>query len=181
MRAMPLVETAALDRLSPARLWALLDAETRRAAVRALYASEWDDDASRLEADLAIAATLRFRPIAVRKLPVAKRIDHLCRAVRPGESLSTSLLRALHLVERRAMLAAFLDALGIPQRDGLITDDADPPAPTAAAGRRWPTSASSTPRAAPPSSRPATPRTSSTTPTTRRSRPTATSSGPTSR
>ena len=133
MRAMSLIETVALDKLSPARLWAQLDADARRAAVRALYASAWDDDASRLEADLAIAATLRFRPIAVRTRPGATRIDHLCRAVRPGESLSTSLLRALHLVERRAMLAAFLDALGIPQRDGLITDDADPPAPTAAA------------------------------------------------
>src|SRR5262245_50754354 len=133
MRHMTLVETVALDKLSPARLWAQLDAETRRAAGRALYAKEWDDDASRLEADMAIAATLRFRPIAVRKLPVAKRIEHLCRAVRPGESLSVSLLRALHLVGRRAMLAAFLDALGIPQRDGLITEEADPSSPTAAA------------------------------------------------
>ena len=133
MRRMSLVETVALDKLSPARLWAQLDAETRRAAVRALYAPQWDDDASRIEADVAIAAALRFRPIAVRKLPVAKRIDHLCRAVRPGESLSTSLLRALHLVERRAMLGAFLDALGIPQKDGLITEETNPPAPTAAA------------------------------------------------
>ena len=40
----------------------------------------------------------------------------------PGEGLAASLLVALHLGERRAVLSTFLDAVGLPHEDGILTD-----------------------------------------------------------
>ena len=127
---MPLPADLPLDGLNPARLWSELDDATRRDAAHSLYRGEWDDPVGRHEADAAIAAAVRFRPVAVRKLPLEKRIDYLLRAVRPDDSLATSLLLALHLDRRAPLLSCFLDRLGIPQEDGMIDPDHDvePPA-----------------------------------------------------
>ena len=54
----------------------------------------------------------------------------LARSVRPTETLAGSMLLALHLEKRRDMLAAFLDALGVPHVNGLIADDHDLKPPT---------------------------------------------------
>jgi len=124
-----LLDNLALDRLTPSRLWAEVDPQTRRQAAACLYRPDWDDAASRVEADVAIAAAMRFRAEAVRRLPLDKRADYLSRAVRPDDSLAGGLLRALHLVERSRMLGTFLDGLGIPQHDGVIDGDAEIDAP----------------------------------------------------
>ena len=106
-----------LDKLTPARLWSALDDPARRLAVHAMY-----DDAPELraQADQALAEALRFRPAGVRKLPVDKRVDYFVRRVRPDNPLASTLLTTLHLAHRRALLGAFLDALDIPNDDGLI-------------------------------------------------------------
>jgi len=116
-------------RLTPATLWAELDVETRRLAARSVYSPDWDDAASRAEANEAIARALRFRKAAVGRLPIEKRIDYLARAVHPDDSLVGTMLRALHLTLRKQMLADFLAALEIPQQDGVIEADGplDPP------------------------------------------------------
>jgi len=115
-----------LDRLGPAALWGALDAETRQLAAESLYA----DPSGRREGDLAVAATLRFRETTVRKLPQQQRIGYLLRAVRVDDALASSLLVALHLGRRRPILSAFLERLGIPQKDGVIDSEHDlqPPA-----------------------------------------------------
>jgi len=105
-----------------------MDPATRALAARAMY-RPWDDRSLRQDADRAIATTLRFREVAVKKLALDKRSDYLARVVRPDDALASSLLTALHLSERQAMLAAFLDNLGIPQKDGLIEQDHDLGAP----------------------------------------------------
>ncbi len=48
----------------------------------------------------------------------------------PGEPLAQGLLVSLHLAERRPMLGAFLDALGLPHDNGVLTEaaEAKPPA-----------------------------------------------------
>lgn len=111
-----------LENLTPSRLWTHLAPEVRTLAARSLYARDWGETTTRREADLAIAGTLRFREIAVRKLPVGKRIEYLARAVRPPDQLAASLLLALHLEHRRSMLSTFLEDLGIRHERGLITD-----------------------------------------------------------
>lgn len=126
---MPLLNLIPLDRLSPSRLWAHVDAETRLEAARALYAHDWSDGAPRHEADASIALGMRFREATVRQLPVERRAAYLARNVSPNDSLASSLLLALHLEHRRPLLSAFLDALGIPHDDGVIAeaDGVDPP------------------------------------------------------
>jgi len=109
-----------LRQLTPARLWAELDAATKRLAVETVYDGSYEDERSRLEADQAIAAALRYRPQAVRKLPAEKRVGYLLRAVRPDDSLAGTLLLALHLGRRAPMLADFLDHLGIAHEGGAI-------------------------------------------------------------
>lgn len=106
--------------LTPTRLWLKLDPETRLDAATSLYGHDWEDDPVEVEADIAIAAALKFRPVAVKKMPLAERIKVLARVVRPEQSLVSSLLLALHLERRKQMMATFLDTLEIPHEDGLI-------------------------------------------------------------
>ena len=120
---MSLLSSVDLDRLTPARLWSALDLETRVLAGRALYRHDWGQAPTRREADLAIAAGMRFRDAVVRQLPVDKRALYVAKNVVPTDSLAASLLLALHLEHRRAVLGAFLDALGLPHDDGLIAED----------------------------------------------------------
>jgi hypothetical protein len=126
---MQLLPNVSLEELTPARLWSELDAETRAAAARCLYARPRDDGHSRDRADLAIAAALRFREVAVRRLPVERRVAYLTRAVRPDDSLAYALLMALHLESRQELLQTFLDELGIPQQHGLIDETHELKAP----------------------------------------------------
>jgi len=126
-----LLERLPLDELEPAMLWAELDDETRRAAAESLYHGARDGGAGRADADRAVAAALRFRPVAVRRLPLGRRVDYLLRAVRADDAMATSLLLALHLERRAPMLEAFLDRLGIPQQAGAIDDDHDLQPPSA--------------------------------------------------
>ena len=112
-----------LEGLSPAKLWSVLDPPARVLAARALYRHDWGETDTRREADAAIAHALRFRDAMVKKLPIDQRADYLAKAVRATESLAGSLLLALHLEHRRPILSVFLDALGIPHEDGLISKD----------------------------------------------------------
>ena len=115
------VEGPSLDNLTTADLWRALEPETRSLAVRCLYA----DRVLRREGDAAIAATLNFREVAVRKLSIEQRVRYLLRSVRPDDSLASSLLLALHMTERRALLETFLTRLEIPHDGGIIDSDHD--------------------------------------------------------
>jgi len=122
-----------LSHCGPAQLWASLDAEVRLAAARALYAHDWGQSPTRREADFTIMQGMRFRESAVRQLSVDKRANYLARSIRPTDSLAGSMLLALHLEQRRAMLSVFLDALKIPHTDGLIAEDHETTPPSGAA------------------------------------------------
>lgn len=122
-------EQISLDGLRPSTLWRALDDDTRRLAARSVYARGWDDGSGRREADTAVAEAIRFRPLMLRRMPVERRVDHLLRRVSADDGLATTLLLALHLVQRRSMLCVFLDALGIDHEDGVIRgDQVEPPA-----------------------------------------------------
>jgi hypothetical protein len=115
------------NQLTPARVWSQLDPDTQKLAAEAIYA----DGATRREADLAVAAAMRFREPALRRQSVAQRIGYLLRAVHPNDDLAGSLLLALHLTHRRPILGHFLTELSIPHEDGLIDPDHDLKPPTA--------------------------------------------------
>jgi hypothetical protein len=116
-------------------LWSGLDEETQKLAARSLYHATGVAGSGRAEADEAIAAAIRFRVSAVRRLPVDRRVGYLIKAVRPDDSLACTLLLALHLEQRVRMLEAFLVRLGIPQQRGLIDEshELQPPDPEALA------------------------------------------------
>jgi hypothetical protein len=128
---MPLAGDLPLDELTPSRLWSAMDPASRLLAAQALYDPAWSDEGGRGQANLSIAAALRFRESSVRQLPLAKRADYLARLVRPSDALAAALLTALHLGRRGALLGSFLDSLGIPQREGVIDEQhvLEPPAP----------------------------------------------------
>jgi hypothetical protein len=112
-----------LDDLTPTMLWSALDDETRTLAALAVY----EDRSQRAEADFAVASAIRFREVAVRKLPIRTRANHLCKTVRPDESLAATLLLALHLVHRQPLLDAFLGHLEVPHESGVIDSNYDLP------------------------------------------------------
>src|SRR5262245_17350486 len=114
-----------------AKLWMSLPSAVRAQAGKCFYGREPDDPAWLLQAESAIARAVKARDVFVRRLPAEKKIAYLATAVRPDEMLASSLLLALHLADRRPMLAAFLDALGIAHDQGVIAEGADltPPDP----------------------------------------------------
>ncbi|TDI50805.1 MAG: hypothetical protein E2P01_00540 [Acidobacteria bacterium] len=124
---MSLLTRLDLDQLSPAGLWSQLDDTTREEAVRSVYSD--GPGGGKLEADLAIANALRFRPDAVKQLPLERRVRYLLKTVHIDDSLASTILLALHLGERAEILQTFLDELGIPQTGGLIDEghDLQPP------------------------------------------------------
>jgi hypothetical protein len=120
-----------LDQLTPGRVWSRLDPGVREAAARSLLGQARADAALRRGVDAAIARALRFRPESVRRLSDDKKVGYLTRVVHPDDLLASNLLQSLHMSERRPLLGSFLDALGVPHRDGEISDQArlEPPAP----------------------------------------------------
>lgn len=106
----------------PARLWKTLPAE-RRLDTAVAFWSDSEDVASQAEAIDAIARHLKFRARSVMGLPVEKRARYLCALPSVSDSLAARLLVTYHLTAQRPMMAAFLDALGVPHEDGLITAD----------------------------------------------------------
>lgn len=73
----------------------------------------------------AIVRARKLRPQAARGLPPEQQARILASVLDPGESVASFLLVALHLGERRPLLRAFLDALGLPHEDGVLKEEAD--------------------------------------------------------
>ncbi len=82
----------------------------------------------------AIIRVRKLRPQVARAMSSEEQARALSTVLDPGEPLASSLLIALHLEGRRALLVAFLDALSLPHENGLMKDEADAlPIPSAEA------------------------------------------------
>jgi hypothetical protein len=105
------------------RVWKKLPREERRLAATTflrepppeLYAT----------ALAAIVRARRVRPQVARAMSPDEQAGALSGILDPGEPLAGSLLVALHLGERRPLLAAFLDSLGVPHENGVMKDEAE--------------------------------------------------------
>lgn len=98
----------------------------------------WQDEngvEQQVEAIVAIAHKLKFRPRSVQTQPIEKKSRQLAHLGDVSETIATRALIAYHLAAERPMMGAFLDALGIAHEDGLIAAEDTPPpnAATAAA------------------------------------------------
>ena len=106
----------------------LADAPRRRAILSAFW--KYGEPQSRTVALAQLARSLHFREETLRKMPLGKKADLL--ASRIGipefdEALEMGLMH-YHTHDANAMLAAFLDAWGIPHKNGEIeTEDYTPP------------------------------------------------------
>ena len=112
------------------RLWKHLPPEERLAASAAFF-SETPTEL----AGVALGALVKarhLRPQAARALPADARARILATVLDPGEPLAQGLLVSLHLAERRPLLGAFLDALGLAHENGVLKDEGEPPAPVPA-------------------------------------------------
>jgi hypothetical protein len=107
------------------RVWRRLSREDRHAAA----AFFWKEPPQEILASAlaAIVSARRLRPQVARTLPEEARAQALGAILEPGEPLAAGLLVALHLGARRSLLAAFLDALGLPHENGLIQEEAEGP------------------------------------------------------
>ena len=108
-----------------ARLWRhLAPAERLAAAVAFLREPPPDLVASALGA---VARARHMRPQAARALATDAQAQILATVLDPGEALAQGLLVALHLSERRPLLVAFLDALGLAHDEGVLKDEGESP------------------------------------------------------
>jgi hypothetical protein len=118
------------DYVPPSRIWRQLPLERRMEAARAFWQS--DDEASaaeQMEAIVALARHMKFRPQSMQAMALDKRAKYLAQLPAMTDSIAARALVAYHLAHQRPMMGAFLDALGIAHENGLITEEnVEPPA-----------------------------------------------------
>jgi hypothetical protein len=100
-----------------------MSADLRRQAAEAFWHDE-NGAKERAEAIAAIAQRLKFRTKSVVVLPAARKIQYLLDLPVVPEGVAARLLVSHHMAHKRAMMAAFLDALGVAHDDGMIAEDA---------------------------------------------------------
>jgi hypothetical protein len=108
------------------QLWKNLPPEKRVAAADALW-RDAEAMEQQVEAIVLLARRLNFRAKSVQTLPVEQRARHLARVPDVSDSLAARALVAYHFDIERPLMAAFLDALGVPHEEGLITSEELPP------------------------------------------------------
>ncbi len=112
------------------QIWKTLDRDTRATVALSLWEDERLDRHERAAALVPWMAARGVRVAYLEKLSKARRASLIAEGGIP-EDTGVQLLMSFHLVHRRALLACFLDELGIEHEDGIITDGAEVEAPDA--------------------------------------------------
>jgi hypothetical protein len=110
------------ETLTPSRLWKRMSGAQRLASARALFGDQEavDDQA---QAALLIAQQKKFRPKTVVGLDSDRKSKHLASLASVPDSIAGRALILYHLSDQRALMARFLDELGIAHENGLIKED----------------------------------------------------------
>jgi hypothetical protein len=106
----------------PSRLWRRMPLE-RRVDAASLF---WEDEHSadqQMEAVASLATQMKFRARSVLGLPQEKKARYLATLPNVSDSIAARALVNYHLARQRPMMAAFLDTLGIPHENGLISEE----------------------------------------------------------
>jgi hypothetical protein len=109
--------------LRPSEIWKSLPIDTRVSVADAFWRDDQSQDiqAQHIEAILALARRLNFRPKSLQALPVERRAKQLAQMDEVSDGVATRALIAFHFTAKRPLMGAFLDALGIAHDQGLIT------------------------------------------------------------
>jgi hypothetical protein len=114
----------------PSQVWKDMSLDRRLLAAEAFWLDRDSPevDVQQMEAVATLARRLKFRTRSVQALSVERRARHLAQVNDVGDTVATRALIAYHFSHQRPLMGAFLDALGIPHDDGLITaEDVTPP------------------------------------------------------
>jgi len=114
--------------LTPSRLWKRMSAEQRLEAARAFWTDEQAQD-DQIQAVMLISQQKKFRPKTVVSLDDERKAKHFASLASLPDPMAARALVVYHLAAQRAMMGAFLDALGITHENGLIQDDDVKPNP----------------------------------------------------
>jgi hypothetical protein len=106
----------------PSRIWKRLTPAQRLAAAEPFWNDEQSTD-QQVEAITAIASHMKFRTKSVLGLPLDKRAKYLTTLPNVSDTIAARALINYHLAQRRPMMSAFLDSLGITHENGLITEE----------------------------------------------------------
>ncbi len=112
--------------LTPARLWKRMSTEQRVRAGAALW-NEKEAASEQAQATQLIAKQMKLRPKTANGLDKDRKARYLTAVPDVPDVLAARLLAVYHLAEQRAMMGAFLDALGIAHENGVIQDDTATP------------------------------------------------------
>ena len=100
--------------------------DQRQRAARAFWSDEEARD-DQLQASLLIAQQKKFRPKTIVALDLDRKARHLASLAMLPDPLAARALIVYHLADHRAMMSAFLDALGIKHENGLIDEESVKP------------------------------------------------------
>jgi hypothetical protein len=122
----------AIENNGPLAVWDLMDEDEKKTAAAALWAN--GDRDSRMVIEMALAKEMKFRPQSVRKLSVERVAPRLARLA--GDMPQDALFQYLfhfHMAEKRELMVEYLDAVGLPHKEGVLDLPEDAEAPTAEA------------------------------------------------
>jgi hypothetical protein len=112
----------------PSRLWKTMSSDQRLAAAEAFWREDQADiQMQHADAIVSIAKRLNFRAKSVQALPLERRARLLAQMPEVSDGVATRALISYHFQARRDLMAAFLDALGIPHENGMIAEESVTP------------------------------------------------------
>ena len=109
-----------------------MTAEQRSAAAEAFWKEDQADiQMQHMEAIVAIARRMNFRPKSVQALPLERKSKMLAQMADVSDSIATRALISYHFQAKRDLMGAFLDAVGITHENGMIAEESVPSPPAA--------------------------------------------------
>ena len=115
--------TKVAEKLDTPGIWKEMGEDRRKQAAEAFFGDTNLKEFHRA-AELFIARSKNFRPPFVKKLPVEKRVQYLATLTLPPDLIG-QLIVTYHFAYKKPLMSAFLNALGIANDDGVISDSAE--------------------------------------------------------
>lgn len=117
------------DALTVRKLWKALTVAERTDALKAAFAAD-EQGAIILRGVQALVKAKKYRPQTVAAMNATKIAGELAPVPLDDTTLIDAALIDFHFAQRRPMMGAFLDALGIPHEEGRLPEDTSSLSPT---------------------------------------------------